>query len=213
MVRSFLPVGVSDQSANLTHVLSAGNKRFRDAVTNALESYTRAASRYEKSLVVHSIVESIRATGGRFLKRDSKTNRWYELSDQQAKEKAGHAVRDALNSLKGTKKSSTSSVRSRYSDFDYSEYPKSESPTTNSAMLEAIRISEQVTFPGPPEHQFHPTASHVNPVGFFDDDFSEDPFLDRINAVLGPLPPGEEDPISGMLRPKQPQSHDQHYYL
>jgi hypothetical protein len=57
-----------------------------------------ADSRFEKSLVVHSIVDTVRAAGGRFLKRDFQQEKWYELSDQQAKEKAGHAIRDAVSS-------------------------------------------------------------------------------------------------------------------
>jgi len=73
-----------------------GNKRFRDAVSAALPDYTKATNRYEKSLVVHAIVDDIKNSGGRFLKNNYTTGRWYELSDQQAKEKVGHAVRDAV---------------------------------------------------------------------------------------------------------------------
>jgi hypothetical protein len=75
-----------------------GNKRFRDSVTYALKEYMEADSRFEKSLVVHSIVDTVRAAGGRFLKRDFQLGKWYELSDQQAKEKVGHAIRDAVSS-------------------------------------------------------------------------------------------------------------------
>jgi hypothetical protein len=81
-----------------------GNKRFRDAVTSSLPHYMEAESRFEKSLVVHAIVDQIRGEGGRFLKKDHGTGRWYELSRQQSKEKVGHAVRDAANSLETRRK-------------------------------------------------------------------------------------------------------------
>jgi len=64
----------------------------------------KANNRYEKSLVVHGIVDEIRSSGGRFLKNNYATGRWYELSDQQAKEKVGHAVRDAVSALDNRKK-------------------------------------------------------------------------------------------------------------
>jgi hypothetical protein len=47
---------------------------------------------------VVAIVDSIRSVGGRFLKRNSATKEWVELSDQQAKDKVGHAIRDAIHS-------------------------------------------------------------------------------------------------------------------
>ncbi|KAL7563072.1 hypothetical protein ACA910_022565 [Epithemia clementina (nom. ined.)] len=75
-----------------------GNKRFRETITNSLQDYSNAETRVEKSLVVLSIFDSIRTRGGRFLKRDDAEGRWYELSDQQTKDKIAHAVRDAVNS-------------------------------------------------------------------------------------------------------------------
>lgn len=54
--------------------------------------------------MVHGIVDKIRSRGGRFLKKDSKTNQWFELSEQQSKEKVGHAVRDAASSYEAKEK-------------------------------------------------------------------------------------------------------------
>lgn len=59
----------------------------------------RADSRFDKGLVVHKIVEGIRSTGGRFLKKDRASNRWDELSIQAAKDKVAHAIRDAVSAL------------------------------------------------------------------------------------------------------------------
>lgn len=55
----------------------AGNRRFRDIITECIPEYNRANSRLEKSLVVHSIVESVRGEGGRFLKESQTTGDWY----------------------------------------------------------------------------------------------------------------------------------------
>lgn len=81
-----------------------GNKRFRDAVAAALPAYMEADNRYDKSLVVHAIVNEIRQAGGRFLKNNFTTGTWCELNDQQAKEKVGHAVRDAVTAYENRKK-------------------------------------------------------------------------------------------------------------
>jgi hypothetical protein len=102
----------------------AGNKHFRDAISNALDEvsfslntkvlsldllmtpfltlkklaqYMRADSRFDKGLVVHKIVEGIRSTGGRFLKKDRASNRWDELTIQATKDKVAHAIRDAVS--------------------------------------------------------------------------------------------------------------------
>lgn len=87
---------------------TVGNQRFRESITSAVKEYLKAGNRFEKSLVVHGIVESIRARGGRFLKKNSAGN-WYELSDQQTKEKVGHAVRDAATSWESRGRAKTDS--------------------------------------------------------------------------------------------------------
>jgi len=76
---------------------TAGNKRFRDAVSSSLETYMQAETRFEKASVVHKIVDDIRKEGGQFLKKNLSTGRWVQLNEQQAKEKVGHAIRDAVN--------------------------------------------------------------------------------------------------------------------
>ena len=81
-----------------SHVAVVGNQHFREFITDSIQRYIKAGNRFDKSLVVHGIVEKIRSAGGRFLKQDSKTRRWYELSEQQSKEKVGHAIRDAASS-------------------------------------------------------------------------------------------------------------------
>jgi hypothetical protein len=66
-------------------------------VAASLDEYIEAGNRFEKSLVIHRIVDQIQAEGGRFLKKDARVGKWCELTQQQSKEKVGHAIRDAAN--------------------------------------------------------------------------------------------------------------------
>lgn len=72
-----------------------GNELFRKIVGKHLNGYVTARSRVERSVVIKKIAEEIRATGCRFLKLSSGTNVWYEAGSKVAKQKIGHALRDA----------------------------------------------------------------------------------------------------------------------
>jgi hypothetical protein len=72
---------------------NVGNRRFRVIVSLSLNSYVNEAkSRKEKSRVIRNIVESTKACGGRFLQFMNGDLR--ELSEREAHDKVGHAVRD-----------------------------------------------------------------------------------------------------------------------
>lgn len=73
-----------------------GNRRFRVFIDINLQRYMDAQSRMEKTLVVNSVVEAIQDGGGRFLKQDSKTKKWYKVNAKTAREKVGHALRDGV---------------------------------------------------------------------------------------------------------------------
>lgn len=67
-----------------------------------LKRYVTAKTKIAKSQVVHSIVEHLRqssAVGG-FVKKNHATGRYMAVSDDLAREKVGHALRDALNVMK-----------------------------------------------------------------------------------------------------------------
>lgn len=64
----------------------------------------KADNRYAKSLVVHKIVDEIHRAGGRFLKYNPATKAWTELNEKEAKEKVGHAVRDAVTAYQNRRK-------------------------------------------------------------------------------------------------------------
>lgn len=75
-----------------------GNKHFRQKVIEATRAYEQAESRLYKSLVVSSIVESIRQASphGGFVKEIDGV--WYEVGDHLAREKTGQALREQLHS-------------------------------------------------------------------------------------------------------------------
>jgi hypothetical protein len=66
-----------------------GNQLFRVAVEFAIDRYSEASTKIEKSLVVSKIVESIRekSPDGGFVKKES--GRWFEVGDHMAREKVG----------------------------------------------------------------------------------------------------------------------------
>ena len=78
----------------------AGNIAFRQMVLEAVDDYMRAGTRYQKSFFVLEVVDKVRNSGGRFLKREDEDGHWIELSDQSAKEKVGQSIRAAINRSK-----------------------------------------------------------------------------------------------------------------
>ena len=84
-------------------MITAGNRRFRDLITGAIDEYNAAETRVLKSKVVQSIVQQIKREGGRFLRRDRATGRWVELDPKNSRDKVGHAIRDAANLIESRK--------------------------------------------------------------------------------------------------------------
>jgi hypothetical protein len=85
-----------------------GNRRFRVIIAMNLKKYVNAKTKSDKSLLVTSIVRQVREgspSGAGFLKMDT-TGRWMSLDEDQAREKVGHALRDAHGSLKQAAKQS-----------------------------------------------------------------------------------------------------------
>lgn len=95
-----------------------GNRRFRVTVSLALDRYTQALTRKEKSTVIHSVAVLVQQNGGRFLhKTNTNTNdgnaknEYTELNEKQRHDKVGHALRDmALAASKLAENSTTSST-------------------------------------------------------------------------------------------------------
>jgi hypothetical protein len=72
-----------------------GNKQFRALVRTNVEEYQLAKSKLDKSMVFSKIVDKVRESG-RFVKQ-RKDKTWYEIGDEHAREKVGHALREALH--------------------------------------------------------------------------------------------------------------------
>ena len=67
----------------------SGNRRFRALITERLESYSKAGSKLEKSVIVSEIVDSVREASpdGGFVKEER--GHWFEVGDHNAREKIG----------------------------------------------------------------------------------------------------------------------------
>ena len=76
-----------------------GNRRFRVTIAMNKERYIKAPTKVDKSLVVDEIVNTITSlslNGGGFVKKDEVTGKWYKIDQQAARDKVGHAMRDAV---------------------------------------------------------------------------------------------------------------------
>lgn len=69
-----------------------GNQRFRAIVDSYKERHS-ISTRAEKTRISHEIVNLIRCRGGRFLKQDPFTDKFFDVGDTVAREKASHALR------------------------------------------------------------------------------------------------------------------------
>lgn len=173
-----------------------GNRRFRDLIAASTEKYNNARSRLEKSMVVHSIVEQVKKVQGRFLKQDRYSGRWYELDERQAKEKVGHAIRDASSSIDPKKKEKTSKKRSsanestlsgtfgeekvRSNSFCFMQDDSSRSSSSSSSRKSQMEWDDDdISSIEPIRHDSDEAKNSL--AALHDDEF----FLRRICAVLG----------------------------
>lgn len=79
-----------------------GNRRFRVTIQMNKERYIEAPTKLDKSLVVDEIVKTISSASpnGGFVKKDPTTEKWYTISHKEARDKVGHAMRDAVSEKK-----------------------------------------------------------------------------------------------------------------
>jgi len=95
-----------------------GNLRFTQLINDTLPMYSEATSKFEKSMVIKSMVETVREYGGRFLIHripeggrhtgsrdkaaglgDIQGKQWIELSQREATDKISHALRMAKKKI------------------------------------------------------------------------------------------------------------------
>ena len=76
-----------------------GNRRFRVIIQMNVTAYRAARTKMEKGAIVMKSVRWIREScrdGGGFVRKDSHSGQWFEIGDTLAREKVGHAIRDAV---------------------------------------------------------------------------------------------------------------------
>ena len=98
--------------------LHEGNRRFRKLIQAYLDRYRTSKSRTDKSRLVFEIVAAVRECGGHFLKREGQE--WQDVGDKIAREKVGHALRDAKaanHQKKNNKKKSKKNTPKRNKDW------------------------------------------------------------------------------------------------
>jgi hypothetical protein len=69
-----------------------GNRNFRDLINLHRRAYLKARKN-DKPAISRAIVRAIRETTGKFLKKDEKSNLWFEIGDDAAREKTSQALR------------------------------------------------------------------------------------------------------------------------
>jgi hypothetical protein len=75
---------------------SPGNHRFKELIQNFLPEYAEAKAKADKSRIVETVVSLIQEGGGRFVKQDEITGKWYPINSTQTRSKVAHAIRDHL---------------------------------------------------------------------------------------------------------------------
>ena len=83
-----------------------GNQRFLEFLKANATSYIEAPTRVEKTIVIAAIFSYLQKEGIRFMKEDQKTRRYVELSEDKAREKIAHAMRDYIKRTTSLKSSS-----------------------------------------------------------------------------------------------------------
>ena len=82
-----------DQSVS-TH---PGNRLFREVIEDAKGPYSRAADKATKMKITQSVLDCIQKEHGcRFVKFDSNSAAWVELTRVESRDKVGHALRFAI---------------------------------------------------------------------------------------------------------------------
>lgn len=87
-----------------------GNKHLRKVAKTFLSQYAGAQDKRTKTQAVNNVLESLRSTNGKFVKKSS-SGSWEEASDTAAREKIGYVFRDLLSDK--YKSSSKSKVAKR----------------------------------------------------------------------------------------------------
>jgi hypothetical protein len=76
-----------------------GNKKFRSIVATEVDNYISATTKTAKSIILDNIVQRVEEQNNgnaTFLKYNGKKKGWCKMSHFEAREKVGHAIREAI---------------------------------------------------------------------------------------------------------------------
>jgi len=76
-----------------------GNRRFREIIHQHTDEYQAARTKLDKTVVLNRIMDCVRSQNNghaNFIKKQGKNGDWFHISDDMAREKVGHAIREAL---------------------------------------------------------------------------------------------------------------------
>lgn len=71
-----------------------GNMVFRHIVAERADEYRKSKTRIIKKQRIDVIIGIVRSAGGHFLQMDKSSGKWYDIGDEAAAAKVGHALRD-----------------------------------------------------------------------------------------------------------------------
>lgn len=113
------------------HRSHVGNTHMRQLARSFRRAYEGCQDRDDKTYITRSIVDSIHVHGGRFLKYLKEGQYWVEVSDEEARQKVSHVIRDdpAVRVAKRNK-SSIASTMTQYAPLSPSSLNLSEDEVT-----------------------------------------------------------------------------------
>lgn len=88
-----------------------GNLQMRGFCVDVRDEYM-AAEKSQKSDLINSVVQKVRNTGGRFLKKDLDTGFWWEIGDAEAKRKVSQVLRESTPDKEAWQQSTADIIQS-----------------------------------------------------------------------------------------------------
>jgi len=76
-----------------------GNRRFRSIIRDHVPDYAFAKTKIDKSIVLQSVIDRVKASGDNAMFVRFSKGRWYEISDDRTREKVGHCLRETMASF------------------------------------------------------------------------------------------------------------------
>lgn len=121
-------------------MFEAGNQRFRKLVDHSAPLYDAAKTKLEKTQVIASVVDKVRrdSPGGGFVKRDFQTGLWFEIGDDKARDKVGHAIRRSIEENKKRKSKFKEAAGRRSTDDEKSVV--SDSSADSKLAVDSLKI-------------------------------------------------------------------------